>query len=113
MKTKFLGCSQVVAAFATVLALSGGTAQAVTCNVPSLVPFYPTIQSAVNDPSCNPINVAAGTYAENVTIPIARSSLILNGAQAGNPVAGRTFAVGESTITGTGLSSPDFTIHAA
>jgi hypothetical protein len=113
MKTKFLGCSQVVAAFATVLALSGGAAQAATCNVPSLFPPYPSIQSAVNDPSCNPINVAAGTYPENVTIPMTRSSLILNGAQAGNPVAGRTFAVGESTITGTGLSLPDITIYAA
>jgi hypothetical protein len=112
-KPRSLGFLSIVATFAIVLTLGGGPAEAATCNVPSLVPFYPTIQSAVNDPSCNPINVAAGTYPENVTIPIARSSLILNGAQAGNPVAGRTFAVGESTITGTGLSLPDITIHAA
>jgi len=109
MKTKFLGCSQVVAAFAAVLALSGGTAQAVTCTVMPLGPYL-TIQSAVDDPTCNPINVAPGLYPENVNIP---RSLTLNGFQAGNPVAGRTFAVLESTITGTGAAPPDITIQAA
>src|SRR5206468_11571935 len=42
--------------------------------------------------------VGPGVYNENVTIG---RSLILNGAQAGNPFAGRTFlGVGESTIQG-------------
>src|SRR6266513_333009 len=97
MKTKFLGCSQVVAAFATVLALSGGTAQAaVPCSVPTLA--HLSIQSAVNDPMCNPINVDAGGYVENVTIG---RTLTLNGAKAGQPVAGRfLFGAGESTVTG-------------
>ncbi len=99
MKTKFLGCSQVVAAFATVLALSGGTAQAATCNVAPLTPPYPTIQSAVNDPTCSIIEVAVGAYPENVTIG---RTLTLNGARAGDAVAGRVFSdpFTESTVTG-------------
>jgi len=48
--------------------------------------IYPTIQSAVNDPTCNPINVAAGTYVENVTI---NRTVTLNGAQAGVDARGR------------------------
>jgi hypothetical protein len=63
-----------------------------TCNVPA---DYPTIQSAVNDPGCSTINVAPGTYLENVTIP---RTLTLNGAQAGVPAPGRIAA--ESTVTG-------------
>jgi len=97
MKTKFLGCSQVVAAFAAVLALSGGTAQAATCNVAPLTPPYPTIQSAVNDTNCSIIDVAAGAYTENVTID---RTLTLNGAQAGMAVAGRVNPLTESTVTG-------------
>ena len=41
--------------------------QAATCSVPSIP--YPTIQSAVDDPTCDPIIVAAGTYVENIGIP--------------------------------------------
>lgn len=68
----------------------------VTCSVPT--GSYPTIQSAVNDAGCTTIDVAAGAYVENVTI---NRSLTLNGAQAGNPVAGRIFgAGGESTLNG-------------
>ena len=39
-------------------------ASAAPCHVPSSV--YPTIQAAVNDVTCATINVAAGTYTENV-----------------------------------------------
>jgi hypothetical protein len=39
--------------------------QATVCNVPA---DHPTIQSAVNDPSCTEIVVAPGTYPENVMI---------------------------------------------
>src|SRR5882672_3606818 len=109
VKTKILEFFAIVTAFVTVLTLGEGIAQAVTCTVP--IP-YPTIQSAVNDPTCDPINVAPGAYPENVMIP---RSLTLNGAQAGNPVAGRTFAAPlvESTITGVILSpAPDITIQA-
>ena len=47
------------------------------CTVPG---DYSTIQGAVNDPSCTTINVAAGTYNEQVTIS---RTLTLNGAQHG------------------------------
>jgi hypothetical protein len=88
----------ILVASATVLTLGGGTAQATvgpTCNVPA---DYLTIQGAVNDAGCSTINVAAGTYLENVTIG---RSLTLNGAQAGNPVAGRISGGPlESTVSG-------------
>src|SRR5688572_9469641 len=80
------------------MTLSGSKTKAAlaTCSVPSV--GYPTIQSAVNDVSCSTINVAPGLYVENVTIP---RTLTLNGAQAGNAVAGRTFAsAAESTVQG-------------
>ncbi|HKS35741.1 MAG TPA: post-COAP-1 domain-containing protein [Verrucomicrobiae bacterium] len=61
---------------------------------------YTTIQAAVSAAAPgDTIMVCAGVYSENVSIPVA--NLTLNGAQAGNPVAGRTFAVAESTVTGT------------
>jgi hypothetical protein len=68
---------------------------------------YTTISAAVAAASPgDTIQVCAGAYPENVTIPTA--SLTINGAQSGNPVSGRTFAgVGESTVTGM------FTIQAA
>ncbi len=96
VKTKVPGFFAIVAAFATVLTLGGGTAQAAgPCSVPSVFPFYPTIQSAVNDVNCNPINVAPGGYVENVTIG---RTLTLNGAQVGNPAPGRVGA--ESIVQG-------------
>src|SRR6267142_4761853 len=53
------------------------------CSVPG---DYSTIQAAVNDPGCTTINVAAGTYVENVTI---NRTVTLNGAQAGVDARGR------------------------
>src|SRR6516225_3475296 len=41
-------------------------AAAAPCHVPSS--NYPTIQAAVNDATCDAINVAAGTFTEHVTI---------------------------------------------
>jgi hypothetical protein len=78
--------------------LSSASAFAATLNVPSGP--YPTIQSAVSAAVAgDTIVVAAGSYSENVTI--ATASLTLKGAQAGNPVAGRTFGSGgESTVSG-------------
>jgi len=82
--------------FASLFTLHAATASATTCSVPTT--GYPTIQSAVDDPTCNIINVAQGVYAENVSIS---RTLTLNGAQAGQPVAGRTSASsGESTVRG-------------
>jgi hypothetical protein len=42
-----------------VLALRALPVAAATCLVPSSA--YPTIQAAVDDPTCDPIDVAAGT----------------------------------------------------
>jgi len=96
VKTRVPGFFAIVTAFATVLTLGGGTAQAVvggpTCNVPM---DYLTIQAAVNASGCSTINVAPGGYVENVTI---NRTLILNGAQAGNPAPGRLGA--ESIVQG-------------
>jgi hypothetical protein len=76
------------------LALPFG-AHAATCSVPA---GYPTIQSAVDDPTCDIVNVAAGVYAENVVISRA---VTVNGAQAGQPTTGRASAgPGESTVVG-------------
>ncbi len=113
VNTKFVAFLAIVAAVATVSTLGGGTAQATVGGPICYVPMdYPMIQLAVNASGCSTINVAPGVYPENVMIP---RSLTLNGAQAGNPVAGRTFAAPlvESTITGVILSPlPDITIQA-
>lgn len=63
---KILAIFATMAIVSAVWMLGGGTAQAATCSVPSGA--YPTIQSAVNDPTCTTVNVAAGAYAENVII---------------------------------------------
>src|ERR1041385_4688903 len=68
---------------------------AATCSVPA---GHPTIQAAVDDPTCGTVNVAAGVYAENVFISRA---VTLNGAQAGQPTSGRTSGgPNESTVVG-------------
>ena len=59
------------AAHAACLALSGlaalaSIAEAATCAVPSA--SYPTLAAALADPSCDPIQVAAGTYTTNLSI---------------------------------------------
>ena len=46
--------------------LGAQPAAAAPCHVPSS--NYPTIQAAVNDATCDAINVAAGTFTEHVTI---------------------------------------------
>jgi hypothetical protein len=93
-KLKSIGAVALAAALALMLAPAS---QAATCNVPS--GSYPTIQSAASDPNCSTINVAPGVYNENVTVAFPNTTI--NGAQAGNPVAGRTSGgSGESTVNG-------------
>jgi hypothetical protein len=67
-----------MALLAMVTLLVGPTrpARAAGCTVPGT---YATIQLAVDDPSCDPINVVSGTYTENVVIT---RSLTLKGAGA-------------------------------
>ena len=67
-----------------ILGIGGGTAEAAVCSVPP----YPTIQDAVIASGCSTINVAPGTYPENVMIA---RPLTLRGAQAGNPVGAKRF----------------------
>jgi len=64
---------------------------------------YTSIQAAVNAASSgDTIQVCAGTYTENVTVPVALSNLTLEGAQANQPYSGRTFGdASESTVNGT------------
>jgi hypothetical protein len=73
-----------------------------TCSVPG---DYSVIQDAVNDVGCTTINVAAGTYTENITIARA---LTLNGAQAGVDARGRSAS--ESTIVPSVSANPSITI---
>jgi hypothetical protein len=92
MKTAKLKCLLLTAT----LLIMAATAGAATCSVPSL--SYPTIQSAVDDSACGTINVAPGVYNENLSI---QRPLTLNGAQAGQLVAGRTpGGITESTLRG-------------
>ena len=101
---------KILLAIAAALTTSVSTVWAATCSVPTAA--YPTIQSAVNDPTCTTIDVAPGVYLENVSIS---RSLTLNGAQVGQPVAGRTSGgPAESTVVGADPSgSPVFLIDAA
>src|SRR5688572_22770565 len=107
---KLLKTLSAFAGVAAVLAISSGTAWAAPCTVPGT---HPTIQAAVNDVACDPIDVAPGNYPENVVIP---RSLTLNGAQAGNSYVTRVSGGPlESTVSGiiTVGSSATITISAA
>ncbi|GAB4476448.1 MAG: hypothetical protein Kow0088_14290 [Anaerolineales bacterium] len=63
-----------------------------TCTVPN---GYGTIQAAINDPSCTVVNLAAGTYTENVVIN--RSVTIqgagINATKINGGQAGRVFTI--------------------
>jgi hypothetical protein len=87
----------ILTTLGTTLAFNGLDAGAATLNVPGT---YPSIQSAVNAASPgDTIQVAAGSYAENVNVPVA--NLIINGAQAGAGITARTSGgPSESTVIG-------------
>ncbi len=60
-----------VAALLVLMSLLGSVAHvqaAANCSVAASGAMYSTIQAAVNDTTCETIDVAAGTYTENVTI---------------------------------------------
>src|SRR4051812_41808864 len=83
---------------------TAGTALSATCHVPA---DYPTIQAAVNDPSCSEVDVAPGVYNENI---IVNRTVEIDGAQAGNPdFTTRDLTLsGESIVKGAGptVSTP-------
>src|SRR4051812_14842867 len=54
-----------------------------TCSVGASGANYTTVQAAVNDSNCSTINIAAGTYNENITIS---RSVILQGAGAASTI---------------------------
>jgi hypothetical protein len=79
MRFRSAHISGVVLVAVAAVGVSGGSAMAAgPCAVPT--GSHPTIQSAVLDPTCNPINVAEGRYEEQVKI---MRTVTLNGAQAG------------------------------
>jgi hypothetical protein len=83
-----------IAGFAVLLALAlaagplAGDASAATCNVPGT---YTTVQQAVNDTSCDPIVIGAGTF--NGSFVVDRS-VTINGAG-----SGLTFLAGDNSFT--------------
>ena len=98
MKLNKLKTLMSAAIFVTALALGAAIASAATCNVPA---DHATIQSAVDDLNCTTINVAAGTYAEGVSIGRAvtlagpNSGVSALGILPGLGIGGELAAVGE------------------
>jgi hypothetical protein len=97
-----------LAATLTVNAASGTVNPADPCPTPASAAVYKTIQKAVNCATAgDTINVAAGTYAENVTIS---KSLTLRGANAGQDAR---LARGAESIVDGGLAGTVFGVGAA
>src|SRR5580765_6985321 len=116
MKIRKLSVLVVLALIACAAVLSNNSntktkAALAVCTVPG---DYATIQAAVNDVTCATINVAPGTYNENV---IVTRNVTINGAQAGNNDFATRGAnpAGESIVNGVPLtgSVPVFGINAA
>jgi hypothetical protein len=112
MNSKKIGVVLSVFALAMVLGFvmfSGNkTRAAATCSVPSIA--YPSIQAAANDATCTEIDVAAGSYFENVVVD---NPTTIKGAQAGTDARGRVGL--ESTVNGANPigANPVFKIRAA
>lgn len=75
------------------------SARAVDCNVPS--GSYATIQAAINEPTCDTIIVAAGTYTENLVIG---RSVIINGAGSASTIIDGNNTSRGITIDGSGIT---------
>lgn len=81
-----------VAALVTGVLTASSPARAQTCAVPGT---HPTIQEAVDDPTCTTIDLAAQSYPESIEI---RRSLTLGGPAAGGAVIeGLVLVVGSGT----------------
>jgi hypothetical protein len=77
---------------------------------------YPTIQAAINDSNCDPINIPAGTFAENLNIArsltvqgAGKTSTIINGGGTGRVVtingAGLVVYINDLRVTGGNATS--------
>ena len=99
--------SLFAAAFTVAGLIAGPALHGATCTVPT---DHATIQSAVNDAGCETISVLPRLYNENVTI---NRPVTINGAQAGQAVAGRTSGgPAESFVYGNTAGLAVFTINA-
>ncbi len=78
------------------------TAGGPTCSVPT---DYSTIQAAVNVAGCTTIDVAAGTYNENVNI---NHSVILNGPNVG--ITGNGTRVSEASVSSINITASNVTV---
>lgn len=79
-------------ALVALLGVAGG-ALATLCEVPSA--SYPTLPAALADPTCDPILVAAGTYATN--LEIGRDVTIAGAGSASTTIAGWVRVAGAAT----------------
>jgi hypothetical protein len=105
MKTKTPSLTAALCAAFSLL--TSGMMQAAVCTVPGT---HGSINAAANDPACTTINVAAGLYPENIVVT---HSCDINGAQAGQPFAGRVSGGPlESTVIGVN-PNPVFNIVAS
>jgi uncharacterized repeat protein (TIGR01451 family) len=93
--------SGLVLIVATLLVATVRSAPFVACTVTAGSGTYPTIQAAIDDLSCDPINVPAGTYPENVVIT---RSLTLQGAGKTSTVIDGGGAERGVTIDGSGIT---------
>jgi hypothetical protein len=75
-----------------VLALAAAPLGAALCNVPSV---YPTLAAALADPSCDPIQVAAGTFPGSPAI--ARDVTITGAGSGSTTIAGWVSVTGAAT----------------
>lgn len=96
---KFAAAALLAAPLAGILPIAAhGAIGGPVCNVPA---DYATIQAAVIDAGCTTINVAAGTYAEQVAV---NRAVVINGANAGIPGNGVRGA--ESIVDGGNTGTP-------
>jgi len=108
MSTRAQFFRSVLAVIAGLVAATVST-EAATCSVPSAP--HPTIQAAIDDTGCDPIIVAAGTYAEVLTIS---RSVAVQGAGSGQSFVqgGVDVSAGAVSLTGLHLLAAGDALHA-
>jgi hypothetical protein len=86
--------------------MAARTAVAVDCSVPSAT--YPTIQSAVDDPVCDAVNIGSGTFYETISI---ERPVTLFGNGAGSTTIDGTAGGSVITVKTTAVTLRDLTIR--